>query len=980
MAYTDVTTIDRGEGASSSTYQPNSGVAPSHVTGDYIFLAVNNNTGGTAISGYSGWTAVGTAGGVDYGGARSILIYKQAASGSETLPTLSGHTNTWEHVCWVVKDADSIEATAEVSATSDEGVVSAGSVSLTNADTLIFRVFMTRDQGSSENYIQPCEPTGKGVLISHSQAVSSRNGMHHAIYAEVSSGATSGTFKAAGVSVTSTSQDMMAYTVAINNSSGGEIQRCCSTDGELLEAFGASAYQEGLTLTDAQGHVTTINGKTVGVLDSTPSIGNPESYSDTNYIPAAISCNPPGTDDIYFGFVRSLASSADLTAGLFSVTLSHNVEGWHADTDGSVVYFEDSDGDWVVLKTVDEADAAQNDQKTFYIDAPNATPLDSNGTMDWDAVDKVGFLWLKANTSGGARTNYIGYMQVMGTIGFVGGSASRKLDPRFMADALQTMGSVPGSGESYLGVPGRATSQGTAQDVIVPNIQIGNGSTKTYYSQSTASYELQTGADSYYQAGDNDITITFYPGANDTFDFSASVSRTGSAQNMGFHASSSASATLLTSGWSVIGWDFTGAVNLTGVTFIDCGEIDGKAATYTNCVFKESRGPEAAIHLDDGGGVPSSTFTKGSETYAIETDGVGDTIDLTGATFSNYTTEVDVDAATGTTTISIATTDSTPDYETAGAAVDIDNAAALTITAVNIADDSRYQLYNVTQAAELVNALVSGGSGVSYATNIGAGEEVEAGDTIRLRATYASGTTYKEPIESLAIASAGGTLAFADTQSAWTVVNDLSINGSAQTEFSADYADDEVDITVASNFSGTELQAWWAYNLTTSQGISDFSGGVTLADGSFQIHNASVDIYLDNTTATNLRETQNVKIFRDDEAYPVKGGGVTTGGGGIDIKWRDPIYTKNVGGSALTSGESSHLLALDTASINTIVTEASKILKNRNVTDPAENKQKIYDDDGTTVLLEADLFEDADGSTPWDGDAAILRRDALAAP
>ncbi len=47
-----------------------------------------------------------------------------------------------------------------------------------------------------------------------------------------------------------------------------------------------------------------------------------------------------------------------------------------------------------------------------------------------------------------------------------------------------------------------------------------------------------------------------------------------------------------------------------------------------------------------------------------------------------------------------------------------------------------------------------------------------------------------------------------------------------------------------------------------------------------------------------------------------------------------------------------------------------KFLRNKRVTDPATGTQKVYDDDGSTVLAEGDLFEDAAGTQPYRGQGA----------
>lgn len=55
-----------------------------------------------------------------------------------------------------------------------------------------------------------------------------------------------------------------------------------------------------------------------------------------------------------------------------------------------------------------------------------------------------------------------------------------------------------------------------------------------------------------------------------------------------------------------------------------------------------------------------------------------------------------------------------------------------------------------------------------------------------------------------------------------------------------------------------------------------------------------------------------------------------------------------------------------------------QILRNKTKTDPATGIMTVYADDNSTVLFTANVFNDADGSTAYDGTAGINRRDRLA--
>lgn len=76
-------------------------------------------------------------------------------------------------------------------------------------------------------------------------------------------------------------------------------------------------------------------------------------------------------------------------------------------------------------------------------------------------------------------------------------------------------------------------------------------------------------------------------------------------------------------------------------------------------------------------------------------------------------------------------------------------------------------------------------------------------------------------------------------------------------------------------------------------------------------------------------------------------------------------------GSGLTSGQDQALTDAKNAAVL-----AQKLLRNKLVTDPADGKVKLYDDNGT-LLLQADVFEDAAGTVPYRSQGAE-RRERLA--
>lgn len=72
----------------------------------------------------------------------------------------------------------------------------------------------------------------------------------------------------------------------------------------------------------------------------------------------------------------------------------------------------------------------------------------------------------------------------------------------------------------------------------------------------------------------------------------------------------------------------------------------------------------------------------------------------------------------------------------------------------------------------------------------------------------------------------------------------------------------------------------------------------------------------------------------------------------------------------------------NTSSAGVLVGNASidilrKLLQNRNDVNQTSNKMEVYNDAGTVVEFDADIYEDVAGTTPWDGTGPIVRRDKL---
>lgn len=255
-------------------------------------------------------------------------------------------------------------------------------------------------------------------------------------------------------------------------------------------------------------------------------------------------------------------------------------------------------------------------------------------------------------------------------------------------------------------------------------------------------------------------------------------------------------------------------------------------------------------------------------TYDMTGCALSGTIDLRNATAYPITVKVP-NAAT------VITSNNT------GGIITVDSSVTVFITAPNLLAGSRVRLYNDTDGIEIYNdVLIGAGLSVSY--------DWLTNKTITLTATYVSGVTAKLGLSATGILTAGG-LTFLSSQADDTVYNSYAINGSTVTGFTADYSQDDVNLTVSTSFTAASLYAWWIYNLTTESGIREFFGGITALDtANIRINVNVVSVFLDNSTALFIYQADTIRLFRSDNVYPAKT--VTTGGGGISVNWNANVY------------------------------------------------------------------------------------------
>ena len=176
---------------------------------------------------------------------------------------------------------------------------------------------------------------------------------------------------------------------------------------------------------------------------------------------------------------------------------------------------------------------------------------------------------------------------------------------------------------------------------------------------------------------------------------------------------------------------------------------------------------------------------------------------------------------------------------------------------------STIQIYNTTDSVELYCAVVAG---TSYTHNL----QYVSNKALRLRASKQSGVTAYTPFETIGTLTSSGA-SFTANQVASSVYNTWAIDGSLQTQYTADGPNVDIDITAGGSYTKKSLAAWWMYYLTTVAGLRAFWGTYTLESvTSIRQDITVVDVLLQNTaTGTTVTFTDNdVRYYRSDFSIP----------------------------------------------------------------------------------------------------------------
>ncbi len=212
-----------------------------------------------------------------------------------------------------------------------------------------------------------------------------------------------------------------------------------------------------------------------------------------------------------------------------------------------------------------------------------------------------------------------------------------------------------------------------------------------------------------------------------------------------------------------------------------------------------------------------------------------------------------------------------------------------TVSITGLTAGSRLRVYNNTTATEVVNQIVAG---TSYTATYNEGTGYTTGNTLTINATWQSGTSAKLPFSTQSVVGSTGWSALVSQQND-SVYNAIAVDGSTVTEFTADYPNVQVDISDPNGQTSVDrLYAWFVYITTTESGIRNWLGGIVAEDAAnFRVVTATLNLKIDNVSATGVEFTGGHRLYRDDNATPLVSS--TTGGGSISL-FAGKVYTSVV--------------------------------------------------------------------------------------
>lgn len=625
---------------------------PPYNIGDHALMFINGRRTGSPSDG--GWSTAISEG---QGEARGRVFYKQLNSLGEILPNVSGGASftNFNVTVVIIADADAtnfLDVTPTSDNKSSSSILNPPAITTTTDNSLIFYNTVQYRANNSNCF----------SYDSGDQALIDFNGGSNNVTIQQSYSVqeTAGT-KPAAVLESLIENNVVSQAIAIRDSGSGNIP----------------AYPDGTYTRLAKNTFT--NRASLTFQNWGDIVG--ATYDGINADTTAVNPGIAGTlqaEFMYYetvsfngwtGIVIDLLAAQDLRDRI--TFLNYQYAGSFNRNDGPHILVADSLGNWRSYQVRENpADGTSNNVS---VDVENGEFLFESATPpDFSDITQIGI----ARRNSSASNTQIG----LGLIGIankneaviIGGSDPQPINSQTISDMFSTRADTTT----------RAVSQGSGQILYPLPLKIGNGTNKTVVNFGGVSLESpqnynELDVDSFnYNVGASGgyFGVTLQTCAACEINFSDSIIASAVPGFFEIDPTSVAPASFSTAGLQIrncaVIWN--SLFNATSMRFVNCQEIDFKAATL-NSVGIENQAAGTTSIFDDGASLTNVSFTtETASNFAITIDAPGD-IDLTDVTFTGFTTPIKVTATTGTVNLNVGgTTSIVPgDISSDGATVNI---------------------------------------------------------------------------------------------------------------------------------------------------------------------------------------------------------------------------------------------------------------------------------------------------------------------
>lgn len=637
MAYVLDRAISFTANVLTASFTPDKWPTITQVDDDYILLFVVNDGGGTALSSPAGWVE-------HYKSAASISgvrcgIWSRKRSGSDvTAPTITGANDDWAATAVLIRDADPTTFLDVAIGTTEITVANttptAPAITPSNGQTLVLR-FMGLDGSGLSN-----PDSGFGNFRTLAQRYENEAIELQVLGQAQAVAASTGTF----AWTRTVSDGGVTATLAIRNKSGGTNPHGYAGGATVYEQFwrASPALVSISTIRSTIGGVATIAPSALTTAVLTSYALDPAVYGP--YIQASVT--PPVATGMVGFYVAVSSLDFNVNPLIFSTS---QLNSTLISPSGFLYYFEDSAGNWRTWRPTPQLAAGNLIIRALIGKMPSQTFVDSVGSIDWTDITRFGVVFHMQTASATVRALNLRTLGVVSPMAFTGGGVAFPVTFSTMAAAI-----VSGVGDY------RAFLQGSGQFLSTIPVQIGDGTSATYFEATAQSAEFEisgTTTAPWYKILALEQELRVKASSADTIDFSSGIVATSTPQTFVIDPASSTAASYSFSGASIIGFEVTWKTGITcsRASFSSCGEIDAKGAQFNDCVIGATRSTDAAITFDANSSMTGTTIDVAgtSAAYHLQLGPAVTAFTITNCLFSGTpgTDKIHVRATTGTVTI-----------------------------------------------------------------------------------------------------------------------------------------------------------------------------------------------------------------------------------------------------------------------------------------------------------------------------------------